>query len=500
MDTRIVIRRAVPADCEPVFRLSNDPLVRANSLNTREIGWEEHVAWFSRTVSDPGVIFFIAESGKGDFVGQVRFAEDDDGRWMVSISISPGCRGKGVGARVLRLSLAKSGLDSACAVIRRGNVPSLRLFAGAGFAEDAAAGHNADDVVSMVWRRPVGAPWRTGRVFVVAEMSANHCGDFEIARKTIQAAKEAGADAVKVQTYTADSLTIDCRRDEFLIKGEGSLWRGRYLYELYQKAAMPWEWQPRLKEFADSVGMPFFSTPFDRASADFLSRMGVPFFKIASFEAFDYPFVRYVARLGRPMIISVGVSSLQEMQGAVDACREEGNGDVTLLKCTSAYPADLCDMNLRTISDMAERFGPQGVAVGLSDHSMSIEPAVAAVALGARVIEKHFTLDRSLGGEDSGFSLNKDEFSAMVRAVRNAELALGSVDYSVNEGGRAFARSLFAVSDIKTGEEFTEGNVRSIRPSGGLHPGDFPAVVGRHAACDIARGTPMRAEFIEGDL
>ena len=226
-------------------------------------------------------------------------------------------------------------------------------------------------------------------VFIIAEMSANHCGDFELAKKILLAAKESGADAVKIQTYTADTITIDCKNDEFLINGEDNLWKGRYLYELYQKAYTPWEWQPRLKEFADSIGLPFFSTPFDYTAVDFLEKMGVPMYKIASFEAMDYPLIKYAAKFGKPMIISTGVSSLEEIQGAVDACKEVGNNDITLLKCTSAYPAKLGDMNLLTIKDMIERFGPQGVRVGLSDHSMSIEPVVAAVALGAKVIEKH---------------------------------------------------------------------------------------------------------------
>jgi len=333
-------------------------------------------------------------------------------------------------------------------------------------------------------------------VFIIAEMSANHCGDFELAKKIILAAKEVGADAVKIQTYTADTITIDCKRDEFLIKGADNLWKGRYLYELYQKASTPWEWQPKLKEFADSVGMPFFSTPFDCTAVDFLEKMNVPMYKIASFEAYDYPLIKYAARFGKPMIISTGISSLEEMQGAIDACKEVGNNDITLLKCTSAYPAKLADMNLLTIRDMIERFGSQGVQIGLSDHSMSVEPVVAAVALGAQVIEKHFTLDRALGGEDSGFSLNKDEFAAMVRAVRDTEAALGKVDYSINEKNRFAGRSLYAVKDIKAGETLTMENVRSIRPSLGLPPKLLPEILGKHAACDIAFGTPLKESHI----
>ena len=335
------------------------------------------------------------------------------------------------------------------------------------------------------------------RVFVIAEMSANHCGDLDLAKRIIDAAKDAGADAVKIQTYTADTMTIDSLRDEFRIRG--GLWDGRYLYELYQKASTPWEWQPILKKHADGIGIPLFSTPFDKSAVDFLEKMDVPMYKIASFEAFDYPLIRYAAKRGKPMIISTGISTLDEIQGAVDACKQVGNNDITILKCTSAYPAKVEDMNLATIRDMISRFGPQGVKIGLSDHSMSIVPPITAVALGAQVIEKHLTLDRSLGGEDSGFSLNADEFAAMVDAVRNTERALGCVDYSINEKDRAFARSLFAVADVKAGEVFTDRNVRSIRPSGGMHPGKIDAVLGRRALCDIARGTPMRAEFVDGE-
>jgi N-acetylneuraminate synthase/pseudaminic acid synthase len=333
-------------------------------------------------------------------------------------------------------------------------------------------------------------------VFIIAEMSANHCRDFELAKKIISAAKDAGADAVKIQTYTADTITIDSKRDEFLIKGDGNLWKDRYLYELYQKASTPWEWQPRLKEYADSIGIPFFSTPFDNTAVDFLEKMNVPMYKIASFEAYDYPLIRYAAKCGKPMIISTGISTLEEMQGAIDACKSVGNNDITLLKCTSSYPAKLSDMNLITIKDMVERFSPQGVKIGLSDHSMQIEPVVTAVALGARVIEKHFTLDRALGGEDAGFSLNAEEFAAMVKAVRNTETALGKVDYSINQENRKMGRSLYAVKDIKKGEKFTTDNIRSIRPGAGLHPRMLDTILGHDAACEIKAETPLREHFV----
>lgn len=335
------------------------------------------------------------------------------------------------------------------------------------------------------------------RIYIIAEMSANHCGDRELAKKIIAAAKTAGADAVKIQTYTADTITIDCRNEEFLIRDEENLWNGENLHSLYRKAYTPWEWQGELKAYADEIGIDFFSTPFDFSAVDFLESIGNPVYKIASFEAFDYPLIRYAASKGKPMLISTGISSLEEIQEAVDACYSVGNTDVTLLKCTSAYPAKLEDMNLLTIRDMIERFAPQGVKIGLSDHSMSLIPPVTAVALGARVIEKHFTLDRALGGADCGFSLNPQEFAEMVQAVRETEKALGGVSYQVNEKNRKFARSLYVVKDIRKGEAISPENVRSIRPSNGLHPRYYDAVMGRKVKQDLPFGTPMSLDFLE---
>lgn len=334
------------------------------------------------------------------------------------------------------------------------------------------------------------------KVYIIAEMSANHCGDMVLAKKIIRMAKEVGADAVKVQTYTADTITIDCQNEEFLIRDEGSLWNGENLYALYKKAYTPWEWQGELKAYADEIGIDFFSTPFDFTAVDFLEGIGTPIYKIASFEAFDYPLIKYAASKGKPMIISTGISTLEEIQEAVDACHSVGNRDITLLKCTSAYPAKVEDMNLLTIRDMIERFGPQGVQVGLSDHSMSIIPPVTAVALGARVIEKHFTLDRSLGGADSGFSLNPQEFAEMVKAVRETEKAMGCVSYKYSEKNRMFARSLYVVKDIRKGETITAENVRSIRPSFGLHPRYYEEVIGKQALTDIPFGTPLKLDML----
>lgn len=330
--------------------------------------------------------------------------------------------------------------------------------------------------------------------YIIAEMSANHCGDIKLAKEIIKTAKEIGADAVKLQTYTADTMTIDCDRPEFKISNPKSLWYGETLYALYQKAYTPWEWQKELKEFADQIGIELFSTPFDKTAVDFLEALNVRYYKIASFEAIDIPLIEYTAAKGKPMIISTGICSKEEIHEAVDACRKAGNNDITLLKCTSSYPAPLENMNILTIPDMIQEFG---VKVGLSDHSMHIEPVVAAIALGAKVIEKHFTLDRSLGGADAGFSLNTQEFQEMVQAVRNTEKVLGKIDYSVSEDNRYLARSLYVVKDIKQGEVFTEENIRPIRPSNGLPPRYYKEILGKKAEQDIKFGTPLSFKIIQ---
>lgn len=335
----------------------------------------------------------------------------------------------------------------------------------------------------------------TNKTYIIAEMSANHNKNFNTAKEIIKTAKEIGADAVKVQTYTADTMTIDCR-DEIFMGMKDSPWEKMNSYDLYKEASTPWEWQKDLKKYADKLGIDFFSTPFDKTAVDFLEDINVPKYKIASFEAIDYPLIKYAASKMKPMIISSGISSLDEIQGAIDACKSVGNNDITILKCTSAYPAKLEDMNILTIKDMIERFSVQGVKVGLSDHSMDIEPVVAAVTLGATVIEKHLTLSRKIKTADSEFSLEPDEFKNMVEAVRKTEKLLGSVSYNYSEKSRAHARSLFAVKDIKKGEKFTSENIRSIRPNAGLHPKYYEEIIGKTATCDIKFGTPLQTEMI----
>jgi pseudaminic acid synthase len=331
--------------------------------------------------------------------------------------------------------------------------------------------------------------------YVIAEISANHGHDFDRAAAIIRAAKDAGADAVKLQTYTPDTMTIACDRPEFLIKE--TLWQGRNLHDLYSEAYTPWEWQPRLRNLALQLGIDLFSTPFDATAVDFLESMDVPAYKLASFELVDLPLIQKMASTGKPLILSTGMATLEEIAEAVQAARQAGATQIALLKCTSAYPAAASEMNLRTIPELSRRFG---VPVGLSDHTLGIAVPVAAVALGARIIEKHITLSRAKPGPDSAFSLEPDEFKATVDAIRIAENALGDVHFGSSaseENSRVFRRSLFVVADVKCGAVFNMQNVRAIRPGHGLHTRHLPEILGRRAARDIERGTPLSWDLVE---
>lgn len=332
------------------------------------------------------------------------------------------------------------------------------------------------------------------RTFIIAELSANHNGRVERAEALVRAAADAGADAVKLQTYTADTLTIPCANKYFRIKG--TLWEGKTLYELYQEAAMPWEWQPRLKAFANDLGMDCFSTPFDATAVDFLESMDVPCHKVASFEVVDIPLLKKIASTGKPVIMSTGMASLTEIDEAVTTLRENGTKELALLKCTSAYPASPEEANLRTIPHLAQAFN---CIAGLSDHTLGSAVAIGAVTVGARIIEKHFTLARADGGPDSAFSMEPQEFKQMVQDIRIAEKALGTVCYELTpeqKNSIVFRRSLFVVKDITIGDVFTEENVRSIRPGNGLHPRYYQLILNKRSRCDIPAGTPLSWKHI----
>lgn len=332
------------------------------------------------------------------------------------------------------------------------------------------------------------------KVYVIAEMSGNHAGSIEHAKEIIHAAKESGADCIKLQTYTPDTITLDCDNEYFQIK-DGT-WKNETLYELYGKAYTPWEWQETLKKEAEKTGIDFFSTPFDNTAVDFLEQMGVEFYKIASFELVDIPLIEYVASKGKPIIMSTGMATLAEIDAAVRAVRRQGNCQLALLRCASAYPAVTDEMNLKTMQNMADTFQ---VPVGLSDHSMGSVGAVMAVALGARMIEKHFCISREIENPDSSFSMNADEFKQMVQDIRQAERALGSVSYGMAQQEKeniVFRRSIFCVKDIKKGEKITKKNIRIIRPGYGMSPQFYPEILGQTALEDIQRGTPLQMDMI----
>lgn len=332
-------------------------------------------------------------------------------------------------------------------------------------------------------------------VFIIAELSANHLKDFNLAVKTITAMKDSGADAVKLQTYTPDTITINCDNQYFQIK-QGTLWDGKTLYQLYREAYTPWKWQPKLKEIAEDLGLICFSSPFDKTAVDFLESMDVPAYKVASFEITDIPLIEHIASKGKPVIISTGIATLSDIEEAITACKKKGNRQIALLKCTSAYPAPLEEVNLRMIPNLAETFK---TVVGISDHTLGISVPIAATSLGACIIEKHFILERQLGGTDAAFSLEPEEFKAMVTAVREVEKALGEISYELTEKtkkSKELCRSLFVVRDVKQGEVFTKENVKSIRPGFGLHPRYLSDIYGKAAKKDIKKGTPLEWNLV----
>ena len=334
------------------------------------------------------------------------------------------------------------------------------------------------------------------KCFIIAELSANHGGKLDIALETIRAAKRSGADAIKIQTYTADTITLDSKKNFFKIN-QGTHWDGMYLHDLYKEASLPWDWHAEIFRVAKEEGLVCFSSPFDHTAIDFLEELETPIYKIASFEITDIPLIEYAASKQKPMIISTGIAEISDIELAIETCRKVGNNDITILKCTSAYPADPSDANLLTIPDIKTRFG---VKAGLSDHTMGIEGPIVATALGASVIEKHFILDKSIGGPDAHFSLDEKEITEMVKAVRIAEQMIGVVDYELTEKkkkSRQFSRSLFIVKDVKAGDKISMENIRSIRPGFGLHPKHFSEIIGKEFIKNIEKGTPMSFNLIK---
>lgn len=332
-------------------------------------------------------------------------------------------------------------------------------------------------------------------VFIIAELSANHNGSIKTAIETIKAAKRAGANCIKFQTYTSDTMTIDSDKEDFIIKG--TIWEGKNLYKLYKEAYTPWEWHRELFQVAKEEGLVCFSSPFDKTAVDFLETLDVPAYKIASFEITDIPLIEYVASKGKPIIISTGIATIEDIELAIEACKRKGNQNIALLKCTSSYPAPVDEANISMIKDLAERFN---VLSGLSDHTMGSVVPIVATALGAKIIEKHFILDRSIGGPDASFSMNEDEFTQMVKSIRSAEKAIGDIDYNLTEKqkkGKDFSRSLYIVSDVKAGDIITDENVRSIRPGFGLHPRFLESIKGKVFLKDYEKGTRMSIKYVK---
>jgi pseudaminic acid synthase len=332
------------------------------------------------------------------------------------------------------------------------------------------------------------------RVFIIAELSANHNGSIDTAIETIKAARRAGADCIKLQTYTADTITINSEKDDFVIKD--TIWSGKKLHQLYQEAYTPWEWHEILFKVAEEEGLICFSSPFDKTAVDFLENLNVPAYKIASFEITDIPLIEYVATKGKPIIISTGIAELEDINLAIETCRKQGNNQIALLKCTSSYPAPIEEANMCMIRDLATRFN---VISGLSDHTMGATVPIVATAFGAKIIEKHFILDRSIGGPDASFSMNEQEFTEMVKSIREAESSIGFIDYNLTakqKKGKDFSRSLYIVEDIKAGDVFSEKNVRSIRPGFGLHPKYYNKIIGQISKCNLEKGSRFSLEYI----
>ena len=338
---------------------------------------------------------------------------------------------------------------------------------------------------------------KKSKTFIIAELSANHNGSKEIAIETIKAAKRAGADCIKLQTYTADTITIDCNTEDFKNIHKGTIWEGRMLYDLYKEAYTPWEWHKELFQVAAEEGLICFSSPFDKTAVDFLESLNTPAYKIASFEITDIALIEYVASKGKPIIISTGIAEIEDIELAINACKRMGNNDIALLKCTSSYPAPIDEANMCMIKDLAERFG---VISGLSDHTIGATVPIVATCFGAKIIEKHFILDKSIGGADASFSMDETEFTEMVQAVRSAEKAIGSVQYKLTPKqikGKEFSRSLYVVKDVSKGELITEKNVRSIRPGFGMHPKHYNDILGKEFNKDVKKGERISFKLFE---
>ena len=478
-------------DCRKLYELASKEDIRSASFHPEKIEYQTHEKWFEKILESENEIIYILLINEV-FAGQLRFSLISD-YCTIGISLNEKARGKNnavflFNKAYVELRKKNKNIKQIKAFIKNENIRSQKYFKKIGFNFYKKTKINNFDAQEWVFD--------IGKVFIVAELSANHNHDIQLAKKSIEEIKNTGADAVKIQTYTADTITIDCDNEYFQIK-QGTLWDGRNLYDLYKEAYTPWEWHKELKEYAESIGLVFFSSPFDFTAVDFLEELDVPIFKIASFEITDLPLIEYTAAKGKPMIISTGIATINEIQLAVDICRKVGNNDITLLQCTSSYPTPIENANLSMIPSLSKTFN---VKAGLSDHTIGSVAAVAAVALGACMVEKHFIFDRSKGGPDAEFSMEPIEFKKMVDDIRTVEKALGKVDYSMTGEkikSRKFSRSLFVVKNVKKGEPFTNDNLRSIRPGNGIAPKYINDLIGKRARYNISAGTPMTWECVD---
>lgn len=518
------LRKATFADSRFLFELRNDASVREVSFSTEAISFESHTKWLTRKLQDSRTSFYIAETKDGDSLAQVRFNVVDAKTAEVNIAVTKRYRGKGYGTLILTLASRRffeeqPFLMSILARIKPNNPSSLRSFEKAGYKRIEPDAQNGGQAVEMQLSRPVlqiqiskrligeGAP-----CFIVAEISGNHHQKYEEAVALMRAAKEAGADAVKIQTYTPDTITLNSDKEWFRMEGEENPenWKGKTLYQLYQETYTPWEWQPKLKRIADELGIILFSTPFDETSVDFLETMNVPCYKIASYEVTDFLLLRKVARTGKPVIMSVGYASVEEIEFALKTLRENGAKEIALLHCATGYAEqpEITGIHLSTIRDLQTRFKVVG---GFSDNNAGIDIPLLAVASAARILEKHIILDRRRGGPDARFSLEPAELKEMIRQIRTVESgkkavtvsgqALGKPHYgstnAIEEYNKRWRRSLFSGRNIRKGELFTKENVRDVRPAFGLSTRYFDGIMGKRAARDIPFATPLSFDVIE---
>ena len=484
----------------------NNEEVRKYMFNPQIISLDTHISWLKslKENKEIKVFYIICNNEKIGINSLKKIGKTNSYEWGIYLNDKVP-KGQGIGKKIgkefIRYVFEILNIKCLEYEVLKKNKKSLNLALSLGLIPYKKKIIEIEEESNEVVCLKLEKEWRNmkNKTFIIAEISANHGHSIEIAKKSIKVAKECGADAVKIQTYTADTITLNCDNDYFKIQ-QGTIWDGTTLYKLYQEAYTPWEWHKELFEYAKEIGIILFSTPFDKTAVDLLEELNTPIYKIASFEINDIPLIEYAASKGKPMIISTGVATEEEIKDAVEACKRMGNNDITLLQCTSQYPAKLEDANLLMIKDLAERFR---VKSGLSDHTMGSLVATTAVAMGAKVIEKHFIVDRNIGGPDSSFSMTPDEFKEMVDNIRNVEKMIGTVSYEITEKKKnsfKFKRSLFISKDIKQGEIITEENIKSVRPSDGISPKYYYQVLGRKVNKDLKFGTPLKFEDIEEEI